>query len=89
MRWLKGANSEKMIEFYPSLKVNDIRAAVAYAAASLGKIFGRLRPRENQIDENVSRHLQAPLLRFGHDVPTAITALCARQTLFERILVDG
>jgi hypothetical protein len=82
MRWLKGANSEKMIEFYPSLKVNDIRAAVACAAASLGKIFGRLRPSENQIGRECFAVFASPTLRFGHDVPTAITALCARQTPF-------
>jgi uncharacterized protein (DUF433 family) len=45
----EGLTPEEIIDHYPSLKVEDLRAAVAYAASLRGKTSGRLLPSEDQI----------------------------------------
>jgi uncharacterized protein (DUF433 family) len=63
----EGLTPEEIIDHYPSLKIEDIRAAVAYAAELARENVWKIK-----LDENLSRHLKAPLLGLGHEVSTAL-----------------
>jgi uncharacterized protein (DUF433 family)/predicted nuclease of predicted toxin-antitoxin system len=62
----EGLTADQIIDHYPSLTIDDVRAALVYAAElSRENIWTKLK-----LDENLSRHLKPVLESVGFDVQT-------------------
>src|SRR5215510_14844079 len=73
----EGLTPAQIIDHYPPLTEDDVRAAVAYAAELTRTVSAA---RKTKLDHNPSRHLKGVLEAFGYDVDTAFEDGLARST---------